>query len=1050
MKKSLLSFFIILFSIQSFSQLLSWAPDFAVENTTPFTITVDATKGNQGLLNYNAADVYVHIGVITNLSTSASNWKYVKTTWGTTDPLAKATSLGNNKWSFTITGGLRTYFGMSDPAETIKKIAILFRSGDGNKKQANADGGDMYVPIYTNTLAIRFTNPLFQPTYKPIPETITKIVGDNIALSAISNNAASLKLYLNGVQIQSATAATSISANPTLVASGNQQIIAEANDGVTISRDTVNFFVTGGVNVSPLPAGVKDGINYDPNNTSATLVLYAPGKGRVCVIGEFFGSNWQEQTQYQMNKTPDGNYWWITINGLTSGTEYSFQYLINGTLKIAEPYTEKILDPANDQYIPAATYPGLKAYPAGLTTGIISILQTAKPAYNWQVNNFTKSDKRNLVIYELLVRDFVANHNWNTLRDTLNYLKKLGINAIEIMPFNEFEGNLSWGYNPDFYFAPDKYYGPANTLKEFIDSCHKNGIAVIMDMVLNHSFGSSLLVQLYWDAANSRPALDNPWFNPVTKHAYNVGYDMNHESLATRYFVSRVLDHWLNNYKIDGFRFDLSKGFTQKQTCDNNGNNCDANAMSAYDQSRIDIWKRYYDTMQLKSPSSYCILEHFADNSEETVLSNYGMMPWGNENYNYNQASMGYNSGSDFSSGIANVRGWTNPFLVTYMESHDEERLMYKNITYGNSSGSYNIKDTATALKRQELDAAFFLTLPGPKMIWQFGELGYDYSITSCNPGNIIPQPYPQGNCRTDAKPIRWDYLQQPNRKKLYDVYSALIKLRFNPLYKDAFFSNTTSQSLSGAFKWIQLTSTPNKIVVIGNFDVVTQSGSVIFPNAGTWYDYLNGNTITATGIAQSFTLQPGEYHVYTNVSIALPVTLINFTGRKESIGNVLSWQVANEVNLNYYELQKSIDGQNFSFVSRINADGRSNYSYTDNDVNNSSAIEYYRLKTVDIDGKFNYSAIVTIKRIIDGWHARVNPNPVVKNLNVNIESPLQDKATLIITDLSGRQLIKKNIQITAGNNSFEIFEAAGFAKGTYLLSIFATQQTQSIKVIKN
>ena len=57
------------------------------------------------------------------------------------------------------------------------------------------------------------------------------------------------------------------------------------------------------------------------------------------------------------------------------------------------------------------------------------------------------------------------------------------------MPFNEFEGNDSWGYNPDFYFAPDKYYGPKNTLKEFIDSCHSKGIAVIMDIALNHSFG---------------------------------------------------------------------------------------------------------------------------------------------------------------------------------------------------------------------------------------------------------------------------------------------------------------------------------------------------------------------------------------------------------------------------------------------------------------------------------------------------------------------------------------------------------------------------------
>ena len=347
----------------------------------------------------------------------------------------------------------------------------------------------------------------------------------------------------------------------------------------------------------------------------------------------------------------------------------------------------------------------------------------------------------------MLVRDFVANHDWNTLRDTLNYFKKLGVNAVEIMPFNEFEGNNSWGYNPDFYFAPDKYYGPKNTLKQFIDSCHKRGIAVVMDIALNHSFGLSPMVQLYWDAANNRPAANNPWFNPVPKHAFNVGYDMNHESLATRYFVSRVVDHWLNDYKVDGFRFDLSKGFTQTQTCDNNGANCNVNAFGAYDATRIAIWKRYYDTLQLKAPGSYAILEHFADNTEEIELSNYGMLLWGNMSYNYQQAAMGYNTDWDFSGGIYTVRNWTQPNLVTYMESHDEERLMYKNVQFGNSSGTYNVKDVNTALKRIEMCGAFLFTIPGPKMFWQFGELGYDYAINTCTNGSI------NDSCRLTPSP---------------------------------------------------------------------------------------------------------------------------------------------------------------------------------------------------------------------------------------------------------------------------------------------------------
>ena len=880
----IVSLLLFIFSLSfSKAQLLTWTPSFPEENNTAtnVVITADATKGNQGLLNYTpVTDVYVHIGVITNLSANSTDWKYVKFTWGTTNAQAQCTSLGNSQWQYSISGGLRSYFGITDPSEHIQKIAILFRSGDGSKKLANADGSDMFIPIYDNTIvSVRFTAPPVQPLYTPQPEPISKLVGDNINLIAIASKTSTMKLYLNGTILQTANSATTISANPVLTSGGNTVIVAEANDGTTTKTDTIKFFVAGGVTVAPLPNGVRDGINYEADNTAVTLVLYAPLKNRVSVLGEFPGSNWTEQTQYQMNKTPDGNYWWLRITGLTPGTEYGFQYLVDGTLKIADPYAEKILDPYNnnDQNIPSSTYPGLKTYPNGSTTGIVSILQTASPQYSWQVNNFARPDKRKLVIYELLVRDFLAAHDWNTLRDTLNYLQNLGINAIEIMPFNEFEGNSSWGYNPDFYFAPDKYYGPKTTLQRFVDSCHGRGIAVVMDIALNHSFGLSPLVQLYWDAANNRPAANNPWFNPVAKHAFNVGYDMNHESLATRYFVSRVLEHWLTNYKIDGFRFDLSKGFTQTQTCDNNGNNCDVNSWGAYDATRVAIWKKYYDTLQTKSPGCYAILEHFAANTEETELSNYGMLLWGNMSYNYQQASMGYNTDWDFSGGIYTVRNWTQPNLVTYMESHDEERLMYKNIQYGNSSGSYSTKDVNTALKRVEMCAAFLFTIPGPKMFWEFGEFGYDYSINTCTNGSI------NDSCRLTPKPIHWDYLQNIQRKRLHDVFGELIKLRSHSLYKDVFITNQVTQNLTNGFKILQVNTDTSKLCVIGNFDVVPQTTDITFQTAGTWYDYFNGTTLSATGLAQSITLQPGEYHIYLNrnvvSNIITPVSAINTPG---------------------------------------------------------------------------------------------------------------------------------------------------------------------------
>ncbi len=853
----LLLIFLLVFSA-GYSQLLSWTPDFATDNDN-LTITMDATKGNQGLLGYSG-NVYVHVGVITNLSTGPTDWKHVKFTWGSTEAAALATPAGTNKWSYTIIN-IRSFFNVPG-GEIILKVAILFRTGGCSdcQVQRNSNGSDMYLPVYGNDLYARFNQPLMQPLFIPQPEPINKMVGDPVSIAAVSSISSTINLYLNGLLIQSAANVTSLNYNHTLTDAGSQELIAEAVSGVMVKRDTIHFFAANTPVVMAMPAGMRFGINYEPGDTSVVLAIYAPGKGRVSVIGSFTGSNWMEQLPFQMNKTPDNNGWWIRITGLSPGQEYAFQYLVDGYLKVGEPYAEKILDPWNDNSIPAITYPGLLPYPSQ-TSGVVSVLQTAAPAYNWQVQNFLRPDKRGLVIYELLLRDYLQAHDWKTLRDTISYLKNLGVNAVELLPLNEFEGNISWGYNPDFYLAPDKYYGPKNMLKSFIDSCHKNGIAVIMDIALNHATGLCPLAALYWNNITNQPAVNNPWFNVTATHPFNVFNDFNHESLATNYFFSRVVEHWLNEYRIDGFRFDLSKGFTQF----NSGN--DVNLWSQYDASRVAIWKRYYDTLQLKSPGSYVILEHFAANNEEKELSDYGMMLWGNLSYNFQEASMGYVTTSNFESGVFTVRGWDHPHLVTYMESHDEERMMYKNLNFGNASGSYNIKNLATGLKRLEMSAAFLTMIPGPKMIWQFGETGYDYSINYCQDGSI------NNACRTDPKPIRWDYLQQTARKRLHDVYAALCKLRFHPLYRDGFLTNRISQNLAGAFKWLKLTTDTSNLCLVGNFDVNPATASVTFQNSGTWYDYLDGNTFTATGSSQSITLQPGEFHLYLNRNVTNIIT---------------------------------------------------------------------------------------------------------------------------------------------------------------------------------
>ena len=864
LKKILLLFAVYIIANSAVAQrLLSWTPEFPIDNST-MSFTVDCAKGSQGLFNFesgNSNNIYVHVGVITNLSTGPSDWKYVKFTWGSADPLAHATPLTNNKYQYTVTN-IRSFFGV--PAgETIKKVCVIFRNATGSLKQVNSDGSDMYIPVYGNPeYAVRINLPPFEPRYIPWVEPISVSVGGNISITGVASASSSLTLKLNGTSIGTASAATTISANPTINTACSQQVMLEGNDGSGIKKDSFSFYIAPTTTVAALPAGAVEGINYLAGNTSATLVLYAPSKTSVVVLGDF--SNWTVQCSNQMNRTPDGNYYWITLTGLTPGTEYGYQYLVDNSIKTADPYTQKVLDPDNDPFIDNTTYPNLKPYPTGLTTGIVSILQTAEPVYNWQVPSFTKPDKRNLMVYELLIRDFTAQHSYQSLIDSFQYLKNIGINAIELMPINEFDGNESWGYNPDYYFAPDKYYGTKNKLKEFIDKCHLNGIAVILDVVYNHCTGNAPQAKLYWDAANNRPAANNPWLNVTAPHPYSVFNDFNHTSTATQYLVQRSLDHWINEYKVDGFRFDLAKGFTQTVT--------NTTTVENYDASRVANLNRYYDGTIANHPGTYMILEFLGTLpcQEEQEYAAHGFMLWGNNNAVYNQCTMGYTSNSDISPIVYNssFKGYNNPAEMGYMESHDEERTMYKNLTFGNSSGGYNVRTLSTALAREEAAAVVFFTVPGPKMIWQFEERGYDIPLT-------------YGGSNVANKPPHWEYMTDPNRKHLYDAYDSIIKFRLN---NPAIFNNTSFtydfNNSGGLVKLFQIAD-PNasgkKVTVVANLDVVAQTKSVTFQATGDWTNMIangvgtgvngtTGNSFNLVTAAQSITLQPGEYHIYVSV----------------------------------------------------------------------------------------------------------------------------------------------------------------------------------------
>ena len=815
----------------------------------PCTIVFKPSSDNP-LYGY-ADELYGHFGVVVE-----GEWMFVPTEWGTTDEKTHFKKVAENHWEFKMEPSIREYFGSGETPVT--KIALIVRTADGNTKSHDAD---QFCSVYDD----KFEAEEFIPD---------EVVG------------------------------------------------------------------------KWLPEGVKQGINYNEDG-SVTFVLYDKDKAGAShtycyIVGDW--NNWERVKEGAMFRDNSAGMWWITLDGFEADKEYRFQYRLGNAsgsdTYVSDPYTEIVYDQWNDQYID-----GVPAFPEG-AKALVSAFQINRPSYSWKHSDFRVEDKHDLVIYEMLFRDFTKSQDIEGAMAELDYIENLGVNAVQLMPVQEFDGNLSWGYNPNHWFALDKYYGTREEYKEFVDECHARGLAVIVDVVYNHATGSHPWAKMWWNG--SATAENNPFFNVTPTHPYNVYHDMNHENAMVKEHVKRSLEYLLTEYDVDGFRFDLTKGFTQT---DSGGDNGDVAKWGRYDQSRVDILKGYADHIWSVNDNAVVIFEHLSDLDEEKVLAEHGMQLWRNVNHEYRSA-VGGGTG-DFTNMYSNA-----PFggFVGYMESHDEERLCYgattstssvtwgicgtltswgtspdialsadgpffvaKNVTFaaddmfkirGNSSwddafnygastkghklpldagyvltlgsgsqdmaapaaGTYDVyfnpdvqtvwvmtagkrpedpsvtpgesEDALTvAMRRAGASAAFFLTVPGPKMIWQFGEIGYDYTI--------------EHNGRTGEKPVvTAEYMADPARKGLYDTYATLLKFRReNPRFfdKDAKFEWTPS----GAVKKITCSVDGKTFHVVGNFGKTSTTYTV---PSGSWTDYINGGSVSG-----SVTLKQGEFRLLTD-----------------------------------------------------------------------------------------------------------------------------------------------------------------------------------------
>ena len=799
------------------------------------TVIFNPNQGNKGMAD--AAECYAHIGLITSKSTSTKDWKYA-TTWQKTDP--KMTRV-DGKWQLLVTPDIYTYYGCPENEE-ILKLAFVFNDGkNGGAEGKTADGGDIFVELADAGLAADIQTAM--------PDI--SAIGDKITLSCHATQTANLTLNLNGKTVRNATG-TELTYTATLPAEGNYTFEFIARNGDEEATATAYTCVPQAPQKADRPAGILNGIYYDKDDqTKVTLCTYAASKTEpaqhVFVIGDF--NDWTVSNDYQLRQATDSAYFWITLTGLTPRQEYAMQYVVvraDGVVKyISDLYSEKLLHP-DDQYEPRKIDPDLIPYPEK-GHDYVTVIQTGRKPFAWSdaTLNFKRPDKNNLVIYELWVYDHTPMRSIAGLMERLDYLKSLGINAVELMPVTEFDGNQNWGYSPNHYFALDKAYGTPEQLKTFIDECHKRGIAVILDMVFNHATGLNPMNKLYPYGTDLK---NNPWFNVTAPHTDNVYEDWNHDFPPAHAMFTRAMQYWLQEYKVDGYRLDLSHGICGEK------------------YNAVENLKDYYEKgVKAVSDDAYMILEHWGKsmNSDRPKLVNAGMLCWQNTCNAFEQTAMGWLKNGD-SFAEANQDGY-----ISYPESHDEERVFFKAKRWGDGDMK---TDEATRVGRVPLNMAFATLLNGSHMFYHFAELGYDNSKYQNAAGKwgtdndygIKAEVQEEVKMQVKMRPENAGWFRKGSvRMDAYQKTAQAIQLRTR-LMPEVFEGNPTAVQIGSGQK-VRTIQWGNNVFVAGNFSATTAQ-TITLPS-GTWYDYyLNGTMASGT-----ITLQPGELKIYTGTRVSLP-----------------------------------------------------------------------------------------------------------------------------------------------------------------------------------
>ncbi|MGB3829305.1 MAG: alpha-amylase family glycosyl hydrolase, partial [Ornithinimicrobium sp.] len=276
------------------------------------------------------------------------------------------------------------------------------------------------------------------------------------------------------------------------------------------------------------------GMGSLPYDTGVAFRVWAPHADAVAVTGDFDG--WSAAAHPLAHE--GAGYWYAEVSGATPGQEY--QYVL--TLGQDTAYR---IDP----------------YARAVTNSIGNGIIVDPDAFDWGDDDFRCPPHHELVIYETHIGSFLSCNgavgDLSGLAGKLDYLRTLGINAIELMPLMEFAGDYSWGYNPAHVFAVESSYGGPQGLRAFVKEAHAHGIAVIIDVVYNH-FGPSDLGLWQFDgwSENGKGGIYfyNDWRSATPWGDTRPDYGRE----EVRRFIRDNALMWLREFRADGLRLDMT------------------------------------------------------------------------------------------------------------------------------------------------------------------------------------------------------------------------------------------------------------------------------------------------------------------------------------------------------------------------------------------------------------------------------------------------------------------------------------------------------------